>query len=77
MKNDPTVKADWTTTNRGKWLAIAYQSITTLNAKFPGPLIGPYTEFRKAMKDAEEKILLSGADPTPNASRRSPRSPTH
>ncbi len=64
VKNDPTVESDWTTTNKGKWLATAYQGIASLNANFPGPLIGPYTDFRTAIQDAEENVVLNGGDPT-------------
>jgi len=62
VKNDPTLKADWTTTNRGRWLSTAYAGISTLNTNFPGPLIGPYAQVRQAVRNALETVTLSGGN---------------
>ncbi len=62
-KDDPALIADWTTTNRGKWLAVAYEGIETLDPDFPGPVIGPYDEFRTTVRKAMENVTLQGGDP--------------
>ena len=63
VKDDPTLSADWTTSRRGKWLATAYAQVQNLDPKFPGALIGPYTEFRDALRKSIESITLGGVDP--------------
>jgi hypothetical protein len=34
--------------------------LTRLDPDWPGPLIGPYTETRTAIRDALDEVLLSG-----------------
>jgi sn-glycerol 3-phosphate transport system substrate-binding protein len=74
VKADPGLAADWTTSNRGKWLATAYQGIGLLDPKHPGALIGPYDKFRIALRGAIESITLqndndvNGAIKTANTS---------
>jgi sn-glycerol 3-phosphate transport system substrate-binding protein len=58
VKADPGLAADWTTSNRGKWLATAYEGITLLDPKHPGALIGPYDKYRIALRSAIESITL-------------------
>ncbi len=60
---DPALEADWTTTNRGKWLSVAYDSMLTLDPDFPGPVIGPYAAFRDTVRKAMEQVTLQGGDP--------------
>jgi len=60
VKTNPELQANWTTTQKGKWQAIAYSGIETLDPKFPGPLIGPYDKFRDAYRKAIEDITLTG-----------------
>jgi len=60
VKKDPRLQADWTTTQKGKWQAIAYSGIETLDPDFPGPLIGPYDKFRDAYRKAIEDVTLTG-----------------
>lgn len=62
VRKDPTVEADWTTSNRGKWLATAYGSLTTLDPDFPGALIGPYDKFRAALRTAQEAVVLNDGE---------------
>jgi sn-glycerol 3-phosphate transport system substrate-binding protein len=57
---DPVLQEDWTTTRSGRWMAIAYEMLTRLDPDWPGPLIGPYTETRTAIRDALDEVLLSG-----------------
>ena len=44
-------------------LTIAYDGMKTLDAKFPGPLIGPYDTFRDDLAQAMESVTIQGADP--------------
>lgn len=62
VRKDPTIEADWSTTNRGKWLATAYSALLTLDPDFPGALIGPYDKFRDALRTAQEAIVQNDAE---------------
>jgi ABC-type glycerol-3-phosphate transport system substrate-binding protein len=57
---DPKLKENWATTRTGQWLSVAFQGIADLDPKFPGPVIGPYKEFRAANRAALETVTLSG-----------------
>ena len=58
--DDPKLKENWATTRTGQWLSVAYNGIVDLDPKFPGPVIGPYKEFRAANRAALETVTLSG-----------------
>jgi sn-glycerol 3-phosphate transport system substrate-binding protein len=60
--DDPELQAYWSDTVPGQWMASAYQGFTSLDPDFPGPVIGPYTEYRQAVKNGLEQIILNGAD---------------
>ena len=34
-----------------------------IDPEFPGPLVGPYTEMRTAVRQAVEEMLLNDAEP--------------
>jgi sn-glycerol 3-phosphate transport system substrate-binding protein len=59
-KDDPTLTQVFTTTTKGKWLSTAYQGISNLNPDFPGPVIGPYTEFRTETRKALDSVAFNG-----------------
>jgi sn-glycerol 3-phosphate transport system substrate-binding protein len=60
----PEVEARWTTTLAGSWLAIAYDELLNgVDPNFPGPLIGPYDEFRRAIRSSVEEMVFRGAAP--------------
>ena len=61
--NSPEVQQFWTTTRPGKWLHTAYEGLQNVDPAWPGPLIGPYTETRSAVRDALDAVMFSGADP--------------
>jgi sn-glycerol 3-phosphate transport system substrate-binding protein len=61
--DDPVLVDAWTNTRKGRWLAIAYDSLLDRDPDFPGPLIGPYSETRAAIETALEELVLSGASP--------------
>ncbi len=65
VKDDPTVAKAFTSDQRGKWLATASGALATLDEKFNGPIIGPYTKVRDIIRGSIDK-LLSGAT-TPDA----------
>jgi len=55
---------EWETTTRpGQWLSVAVEEIDNLNPDFPGPLIGPYTETRTAIRQSLDQLLLAGQTP--------------
>ena len=56
------VQQYFTTTRPGSWLATAYKSLQVVDPKFPGPVIGPYKEFRTASRAMLEDILIAGGD---------------
>lgn len=60
---DPTLQTEFTTTTKGEWLDTAYQGLANLSPDFPGPVIGPYKEFRASVRTALDEVILSGADP--------------
>jgi sn-glycerol 3-phosphate transport system substrate-binding protein len=62
--DDPTLVESWETTTTGRWLSTAYQQLLDADPDWPGPLIGPYTETRTAVRDALDAMLLSGTDPS-------------
>ncbi len=59
----PELQAYWTDTQSGQWMAEAYKGFTTLDPDFPGPVIGPYKEFRVEVKNGLESIVLEGQEP--------------
>jgi sn-glycerol 3-phosphate transport system substrate-binding protein len=64
-RQDPTLQEEFETTRRGKWLAVASTSLDELDPDFPGPVIGPYNQFRAAVRDSFERITLDGAEIEP------------
>ncbi len=64
VQEDPDLQAYFTDTRPGKWLATAVESLAVVDPDFPGPVIGPYKEFRVEVRAALESILIGGEDPT-------------
>lgn len=60
-RKDAALEKEFTSTRRGKWLAIAADAIDNLDAKHPGPVVGPYNEFRDIYRSALEKVTTQGA----------------
>lgn len=60
-QDDPTLQKAFTTTTKGKWLNTAYQGLKNLNPDFPGPIIGPYNEFRSTVRAAVDSVAFNGA----------------
>jgi sn-glycerol 3-phosphate transport system substrate-binding protein len=47
----------------GRWLAIANEQVRAIDPDFPGPLIGPYDEFREHLVKAQDDLVFGGASP--------------
>ncbi len=61
-REDPALTKEFAETRRGQWLAVASSSLPLLDPDFPGPVFGPYNQFRAAIRDSFEQITLGGAD---------------
>jgi sn-glycerol 3-phosphate transport system substrate-binding protein len=61
--DDPALQDAWQNTRKGRWLAIAYDSMTNADPDFPGPLIGPYDRVREAIRSQLDEVILNGKDP--------------
>ena len=59
-QDDPTLQKEFTTTTKGKWLNTAYQGLKNLNPDFPGPVIGPFNEFRAIMRTSLDSVAFNG-----------------
>ncbi len=59
---DPRLQAYWTDTRPRRWMSIAYDAFEQLDPDFPGPVIGPYKQFRQAVRVALADILLGDGD---------------
>lgn len=57
-EEDPELQAYFDDTRPGSWLATALESLKAVNPDFPGPVIGPYKEFRTAVRTAIEESLI-------------------
>jgi sn-glycerol 3-phosphate transport system substrate-binding protein len=47
----------------GRWLAIANDQVRAIDPDFPGPLIGPYDEFRQHIVEAQDSLVFGDATP--------------
>lgn len=63
-EEDPELQAYFTDTRPGQWLATSLESLKKIDPDFPGPVIGPFKEFRNAVRTALENNLIGGEDST-------------
>ena len=62
--DSPELASVWESTLSGEWLATAYdQLVTGVDPAFPGPVMGPYTDFRAIMRSEVERMLTGDRDP--------------
>ena len=62
--DDPRIEQEWSSTLSGRWLATANQMLVDgIDPAFPGPLIGPYTEARLAIREGLEALAVGGRTP--------------
>jgi sn-glycerol 3-phosphate transport system substrate-binding protein len=47
----------------GSWLEVAKDNVDAIDPAFPGPLIGPYDEFRDAVHKAQDQLMFGDAGP--------------
>lgn len=59
----PEVQERWEDTRAGQWTRVAYDQIAEVDPDRPGPLIGPYTEVRTAVRESLDDLILGGASP--------------
>jgi sn-glycerol 3-phosphate transport system substrate-binding protein len=62
-RQDPALLEEFETTRRGRWLAVASDSLEQLDPEFPGPVIGPYNQLRASVRAAMEELTLQSGDP--------------
>lgn len=68
-REDAGLVEEFETTRRGQWLATATRSLDELDPDFPGPVIGPYNQFRASVRDSFEQVTLGGAEVAPTLER--------
>ena len=62
--DEPELQEAWDTTLGGGWQRTAFEVLQGgVDPDFPGPVIGPYTEMRTAVRQAVEDMLLNDAAP--------------
>lgn len=59
----PEVQKFYSTGLSGPWLKLASDQVSEIDPRFPGPLIGPYDEVRRALREWQDKLVFSGATP--------------
>ena len=59
----PEAQEFYTSGLSGQWLAIANEEVQAIDPAFPGPLIGPYYDFRQAIESAQDQLLVEGLPP--------------
>lgn len=61
---DPRIQKNWNTTLSGSWLKLAYQELNEgVDPNFPGPLMGPYDQFREAVRGGVDDMIFKGMSP--------------
>jgi sn-glycerol 3-phosphate transport system substrate-binding protein len=64
VQSDPAIVDYFTNNPAGQWLSIVNEQLLSVDPDFPGPVIGPYNQFRTGLHAALEQIVLGGADAT-------------
>ena len=59
IADDPKLTEAWSSTLGGRWLKVAYDVLSGIPTDFPGPVVGPYDEFRTSIKKAMDRVLLN------------------
>ena len=59
--DSPEVQTAFTSTRAGRWTATVAKGMTSLDPDFPGPLVGPYNEYRDELIDLLTTVA-GGAD---------------
>lgn len=59
IADDPQLNEAWSKTLAGRWLKVAYDVLAGIDTDFPGPVIGPYDEFRREIEKCLDRVLLN------------------
>jgi sn-glycerol 3-phosphate transport system substrate-binding protein len=59
----PAVQQFFASGLSGRWLKVANDEVQSIDPTFPGPLIGPYYDFRREVEQAQDELMLAGATP--------------
>lgn len=62
-QDSPEVTAYFADTTAGRWLGIVNDQLLSVDPDFPGPVIGPYNEFRAGFHSMLDDVVLGSADP--------------
>lgn len=57
----PEVVDFYAASSSGRWLEIANAQVEAIDPAFPGPLIGPYYDFREELEKAQDDLMVGGA----------------
>ncbi len=60
---DPKVQKFWKSDLAGVMLKTSYSQLDAVDPKAPGPIIGPYQDYKKALQNALSAVMLKNADP--------------
>jgi sn-glycerol 3-phosphate transport system substrate-binding protein len=62
--DDPRLQEEWSSSLAGQWLALAYDELLEgVDPANPGPLLGPYDQFRSAVRDGISALIFDDAAP--------------
>lgn len=59
VEDDPELQEAWGASLGGQWAKIAYDVLAGIDTDFPGPVIGPYDEVRRAIEKCMDRVLLN------------------
>ncbi len=60
---DPRVQKFWKSDLAGVMLKTSFEQLDAVDPKAPGPIIGPYLDYKKALQNALSAVMLKNADP--------------
>ena len=63
IQDSPEVQEYFTTTQPGRWLSTVNEQLLSVDPEFPGPVIGPYNEFRAGLHSMLEDVVLGPTAP--------------
>ena len=63
IQDAPEVQEYFTATRPGRWLSTVNEQLLSVDPEFPGPVIGPYNEFRAGLHSMLEDVVLGSTAP--------------
>jgi sn-glycerol 3-phosphate transport system substrate-binding protein len=64
-QDEEEIQTFWEEDPAGRMLRISFEQLEDADPDEPGPLIGPYPDFRAASQQAMDEVILTGRDPGP------------